>query len=146
MGVNNRWLSHDVETAVWKMLNGSIVKTTITGGIYKEGFRPTNSKKEDISIAVLSMTQDNPQLAVVNVNVFVPDTEQKINNVLEKIPNTARLAELAEKIKSAIDTALVAPQFLGIAFKVNYQRVFANQDNESKEHFNNLRIEFIIPN
>lgn len=146
MGVN-RLLTHDLETIVFKILNSSAeVKAAINGGIYKEAFRPSNSGKQDISLSVLDLTQDNPQIGICNINVYTQDLKKVINNSENYVPNTVKLEELAVKIKSAIEAALTNQQYSDIGFRVDKQKVFKNQDTESKEHFNNLRIEFLITN
>ena len=146
MGVN-RLLTHDLETIVWQILNSSTeVKSAINGGIYKEAFRPSNSGKQDISLSVLDLTQDNPQIGICNINVYTQDQKKVINTSENYVPYTVKLEELAVKIKSAIEAALTNPLYQNIGFRVDKQKVFKNQDTESKEHFNNLRIESLITN
>lgn len=147
MGVNGKLISQDVETILYKILNASAeLKGMISGQIYKEGYRPTNSGKEDVSVSTLALTQDQPQIAVCNINAYVPDLTQTIGTAKEYVPNTAKLKSVAEKIKQIIDTSLLDPLYKDFSVRVDYQRTFKNQDTETKEHFQNLRIELIIPN
>lgn len=147
MGVNGKLMTQDVETILFKILNGAPdVKSTINGQIYKDGYRPTNSGKEDISINVLAMSQDNPQIAMGNLNCYVPDLKQTIGTGTEYVPNSTKLKSVAEKVKTAIDDALTSPLYKDFSLRVEYQKTFKNQDTEAREHFQNLRIELIIPN
>jgi hypothetical protein len=146
MGVNNRLFSQDAETIIWKILNGSTeLKALVNGAIYKENFRPTNSKKEDICINTINLTQDNPQVGVFNINAYTQPIKQKINNLEEWIPDSPKLKKIAEKIKEVIDNALILPDYTDYSFRVMNQQTMQNQDSSSKEFFQNIRIEFTIP-
>lgn len=147
MGVNGKLISQDVETILYKILNGSAeFKSSISGQVYKDGYRPTNSGKEDVSISVLAMSQDNPQIAVVNLNCHVPDLMQSVSGSPENVPNSPKLKLIAEEAKATIDEALTNPLYKDFSLRVDYQKTFKNQDPEAREHFQNLRIELIIPN
>lgn len=147
MGVNSKLISQDVETILYKILNGSAeFKSTINGQIYKDGYRPTNSGKEDVSISVLAMSQENPQIAVVNLNCYVLDRTETISGSTEYVPNSPKLKLIAEKAKATIDEALTSTLYKDFSLRVDYQKTFKNQDPEAREHFQNLRIELIIPN
>lgn len=143
MGVNGKLMSQDVETILFKILNGSSsLKSMISGMIYKEGYRPTNSDKEDISVSTLALSMDQPQVAVCNINAHVPDVAIRTAYV----PDSVKLRALADKIKEVIDTALLDPLYKDLSFRIDYQKTFKNQDSEMHQHFQNLRLELIIPN
>lgn len=147
MGVNGKLISQDVETIIFKVLNTATdFKSLISGQIYKDNYRPTNSGKEDVSINVLALSMENPQIAMVNINCHVPDLKQTISNATEYVPNSAKLKAIAEKAKETIDTALLNSLYKDFSMRVDYQKTFKNQDTEAREHFQNLRIELIIPN
>ncbi len=145
MGV--RYFSNDVDSVLYKILNSSAEVTgSISGKIYKGGFRPTNSSKEDISINTIACTQDNPQIAVSNINIYVKDLELNINNLQQYAPHSKRLDELGKLCKKALDEAITLPEYKLISFRVTSQKDFQNQDVEIREHFQNLKIELIINN
>ena len=147
MGVNGKLMSQDVETILYKILNASSeLKNLISGNIYKDGYRPTNSGKEDISIGTLAISQDNPQIAVCNVNIYTPDLKQSLGSSIEYIPNSSKLKSLAEKVKQVLDLALLDPLYKDFSIRIDYQKTFKNEDTEAREHFQNLRTELIIPN
>ena len=147
MGVNGKLISQDVETIIFKVLNTATdFKSLISGQIYKDNYRPTNSGKEDVSINVLALSMENPQIAMVNINCHVPDLMQSLGGKTEYVPNSAKLKAVAEKAKQTIDAALLNPLYKDFSMRVDYQKTFKNQDAEAREHFQNLRIELIIPN
>lgn len=146
MAVKNRLFSQDVETIIWKICNSSsALKALINGGIYKEGFRPTNSKKEDICINTLSLTQDNPQIGLFNINIYCKAIKEKFEGVDEYLPNTVKLAQISDVIRLVIESELVSGEYKDCAFNIVKQKTFENQGAASKEFYQNIQLQFIIP-
>ena len=140
-------ITQDIDTLLYKILNASSdLKTLINGKIYKGGFRPTNSGKEDISINTIALTRSQPQIAASNINIHIPDVQTTIGGNVEFAPDTVKLKSVGEKAISVINAALVSSVQSGHSVRVSDQRTFRNDDNETKEHFQNIRIELIIPN
>lgn len=146
MAVKNRLFSQDVESKIYKICDkSSELKALISGKIYKEGFRPTNSKKEDVCINTISLTQDNPQIGVFNVNIYTKALKKKIEDATEDIPDTIKLKAIADVILNLIETELISDDFKDCAFKILNQQTFKNQDSTQKEYYQNIRLQFIIP-
>ena len=142
MGV--KIISQDLETIIYKMLNVSAIKDAINGGIYKEAFRPTNSGKIDICVNVLTLTQDNPQIGIANINIYVQDKKQTINTVENFIPNSSLIKSITDVVIGVINNSLNNPEYGNIGFTVINQKTYPNQDNEIKEHFQNIQVQFTI--
>ena len=142
MGV--KIISQDLETIIYKMLNVSAIKDVINGGIYKEAFRPTNSGKIDICVNVLTLTQENPQIGIANINIYVQDKKQTINTVENYIPNSTLIKSITDVVIGVINNSLNNPEYRNIGFTVINQKTYPNQDNEIKEHFQNIQVKFII--
>ena len=142
MGV--KIISQDLETIIYKMLNVSAIKDAINGGIYKEAFRPTNSGKIDICVNVLTLTQENPQIGIANINIYVQDIKQTINTVENFIPNSTLIKSITDVVIGVINNSLNNPEYGNIGFTVINQKTYPNQDNEIKEHFQNIQVQFTI--
>ena len=142
MGV--KIISQDLETIIYKMLNVSAIKDVINGGIYKEAFRPTNSGKIDICVNVLTLTQENPQIGIANINIYVQDKKQTINTVENYIPNSSLIKSITDVVIGVINNSLNNPEYGNIGFTVINQKTYPNQDNEIKEHFQNIQVQFTI--
>ena len=142
MGV--KIISQDLETIIYKMLNVSAIKDAINGGIYKEAFRPTNSGKIDICVNVLTLTQENPQIGIANINIYVQDKKQTINTVENFIPNSSLIKSITDVVVGVINSSLNNPEYGNIGFTVINQKTYPNQDNEIKEHFQNIQVQFTI--
>lgn len=146
MDVRNRLFSQDVETIIWKLLNASSdLKALITGDIYKEGFRPTNSKKEDVCISTISLTQNNPQIGLFNINAYTKALKQKIDETDEDIPNSKKLGQISDVIKDIIEKEFETGAFKDCAFSLDNQMTIRNQDSAIKEFYQNIRLQVIIP-
>lgn len=129
----------DQINALYKILDESSIKTTISGAIYKLR-RPLNSKKEDVVINSITIGEGNVQAGVVNVNIHVPDIKVKIDDDMQNQPNTKRLGEL---------TAMA----FGILEEVSsddYSFFIASsniiEESEVNSHFQNIRLNFTFYN
>jgi hypothetical protein len=121
---------------LYDKLDGSLLKETITGKIYKNGVRPAGSTKEDIVINVIVLTSEQFQRGIANVNLYVPDITVNLEGKQQLMPDSIRLAHLAE---------LALPIFLEsasqeYAFDLGDQHELA--EPETKQHYINLRIDF----
>lgn len=85
----------DIKDDVYKVVDSSEIKTSVTGGIYKRK-RPIYPKgialKEDVCIAILANRTSQEQESFVNVNIYVQDED--VNG--QKEENTKRLRELCQ--------------------------------------------------
>lgn len=129
----------DTVDLIWNHLNSSSLNQVLTGNIYKKK-RPQNSTQEDIVINSLPVSNEQLQQAIVNVNIFVPDVEHSINGSQEKMANWARLKGLA----------FLAVEDLKDGRSGDYtwdiQQQQDIEDEESGQHFINIRVQFYIAN
>ena len=84
----------DQDNILYGKLIASPLKQAITGGVYKAQ-RPLNSQNEDVVINGLPISDGTVQLGRGNVNIYVPDVKTTIGGVLQTMPNTHRLGQLA---------------------------------------------------
>lgn len=129
----------DTDSILFRLLNGSPLKTEINGGIYCGDDRPENSELEDVCINSIDLTQDYlPQLGTSNVNIYVSDTTKKIAGKQQLKANRTRLKELAEMAIATLKQANV-PDLNVI---VTSQTTLA--ESTIKQHYVNIRIEWFI--
>lgn len=79
-----------------KYLEGTSLPGEITG-VITDLDRPKNSKKEDVCISLLSNEIGQLQMAVVNVNIYVPDI-LKNNQYVENKPRTRKLQRVCADV------------------------------------------------
>lgn len=86
-----------VQGDVYALLRESPLAASLTGGIYRAGFRPRDSRLEDAVVTFTSGQAGQVQEGVVTVNIYVPDIDPYGNGVLvEDGERTAELEHLAQ--------------------------------------------------
>lgn len=112
----------------------SAIGTTLTGGVYQIE-RPLDSNLEDIVVGTLPF--DENQIAVCNVNIFVPDKAVGIAGKPNMVADLKRLGELTDIVVDALDQDTDLGQ--------NYHYRITNQSlldvPDTDQHFVNLRLE-----
>lgn len=71
-----------------------ILCSMISGDIYREGYRPRDSKKEDVVVIFTTGQTGQIERGVVTVNIYVPDIKPFKNGVL--VQDGKRTAELEQ--------------------------------------------------
>lgn len=64
---------HQIQTDVYNLLKASTLVSNLSGGIYRKGLRPRDSKLEDLVVIFTTATGEQVQQGVVTLNIYVPD-------------------------------------------------------------------------
>ena len=64
-----------VQTDIIDLLRNSELAAEVSGDIYRRGYRPRDSRAEDIIVAFTTGLPDEVQTGVVTVNIFLPDID-----------------------------------------------------------------------
>lgn len=67
--------SKQVQTDIIDLLQNSELAAEVTGEIYRKGYRPRDSRKEDIIVIFTTGLPDEIQTGVVTVNIYLPDID-----------------------------------------------------------------------
>ena len=81
-----------IQGDVYAMLRDSDLARGLSGGVYRSGQRPRDSRLEDAVVVFTAGTPTQIQAGVVTVNVFYGDTERDADGVMYE--DGARGAEL----------------------------------------------------
>ena len=73
--------SKQVQTDIIDLLQNSELAAEVTGEIYRKGYRPRDSRKEDIIVIFTTGLPDEIQTGVVTVNIYLPDIDPYSNGV-----------------------------------------------------------------
>lgn len=123
-----------VEEDVYMLLRNSLLKTSISGSLYRDGMRPINSVNEDAIVSFLTGIDGEIQTGVLNLNIYVPD----IVSNKQKVKNISRCSELE----------VLANDFIqSLSLYGDYQFSLDNmiqtfKSDEIDQHFVNCRIKF----
>lgn len=131
--------SIETDDILFGILNASAeLKAALSGGIYVQGERPENSGKEDVVINNIFLSHEVPQNGTSNVNIHVPDKQERIGRTEQFKANRERIRELTAIVLSVLKSANIT----GLSIRVSTEAVV--KEPNISEHYNNLRIEWNI--
>lgn len=130
-----------IETDFYKAVKNTRLYRKVTGEIYKDGFRPRDSAKEDIVVRLTTVSGGQVQDGVITLLVFVPDIDASGSGDLKR--DTARLTKLEDlgaKIVEELRCEL--PDYDNIKLQYGVQ----TYPDDKKEHFISIRLLFSFVN
>ena len=87
----------EIQDHVWRLLRGSALAGELSGGVYKAGFRPRDSRKEDAIVKYTTGISDQIQEGIVTINIYVPDIDPYNDGVMaEDGSRTAQIERMAQ--------------------------------------------------
>lgn len=90
--------SKQIQGDIYKLLKDSTLYTMISGEVYRQGYRPRDSRKEDAVVIFTTGLPNQIQTGIVTVNIFVPDIDPYDNGVwVEDGERTERVERLAQE-------------------------------------------------
>lgn len=129
--------SKQVQGDVYRLLKDSTLYTLISGEVYRNGYRPRDSRKEDAIVIFTTGLPDEIQTGVVTVNIFVPDIDPYNNGVW--VEDGARTEEL-EKLADAWVDSLTA-EVSNYKFKLQ-QTIYTEEDKDIRQHFVVVKLKY----
>lgn len=73
--------AHKVQDDIIALLRESELVDYVTGKVYPEGYRPRDSRKEDIVVIFVTGTPEQVERGAVTLNIYVPDITPYNNGV-----------------------------------------------------------------
>ena len=64
-----------IQGDIRKLLMDSTLYTKISGEVYRNGYRPRDSRREDAVVIFTAGMPEQIQTGVVTINIFVPDID-----------------------------------------------------------------------
>lgn len=127
-----------VQGDIYRLLKDSTLYTMISGEVYRQGYRPRDSRLEDAVVIFNSGLADQIQSGVVIVQIFVPDIDPYGNGVLvENGQRTEELEALAQRWADSL-TAEVS------CYKFKLQRTICTDEAEEiNQHFVVVPLEYL---
>lgn len=86
--------SSQVENDILAMLEGSALRASISGKVYRQGYRPRDSRKEDIVVVFVDGTPGQVEHGAVTINIYIPDLTPYKNG--QYVKDGARLAVIEQ--------------------------------------------------
>lgn len=126
-----------VQGDIYQMLQGSELASAISGEVYRKGYRPRDSKKEDAVVIFTTGLTDEIQTGVVTVNIYVPDIESADNGVL--IEDGERTEEIEALAQQWVDSLTADKSCYKFSLQ---QTIRTDEDEDIHQHFVVVRLHY----
>ena len=119
-----------VQGDIYQLLKDSTLYTMISGDVYRNGYRPRDSRLEDAVVIFTAGLPDQIQTGVVTINIFVPDIDPYDNGVfVEDGQRTEELECLAAEWVESLSADVSCYKF-----KLQ-QTIYTEEETEINQHF-----------
>ena len=119
-----------VQSDVLALLKSSALPSMISGGVYRNGYRPRDSKQEDAIVIFTTGLPTEIQTGIVTVNIYVPDIDPFANGVL--VEDGQRCEELERAAALWADSLTCAVS--NYKFKLQ-QTIYTEEEPDINQHF-----------
>lgn len=119
-----------IQGDIYRLFKGSTLYTMISGDVYRNGYRPRDSRLEDAVVIFTAGLPDQIQTGVVTVNIFVPDIDPYDNGVfVEDGQRTEELERLAQAWVDSLTAAVSCYKFKLM------QTIYTEEEADINQHF-----------
>lgn len=119
-----------IEGDIYAMLRNSTLSTMISGGVYRKGYRPKDSKLEDAIVIFTGGFSTEIQTGVVTVNIYVPDIDPYDNGTL--VEDGGRTAELELLAKEWVKSLTLDRSNYNFSLS---QTIYTEEEPSINQHF-----------
>lgn len=121
----------------YHLLKDGALSSLVSGDVYREGYRPRDSRLEDAVVIFTAGLPDQIQTGVVTVNLFVPDIDPYGNGVL--VEDGERCEILERKASLWVDSLTLA--------KTNYnidlmETIHTERDEDIHQSFIVIKLKY----
>lgn len=129
--------SKQIQGDVYQMLKNSLLGVSLSGKVYREGYRPRDSRLEDAVVIFTTGLPDQIQTGVVVVNIFVPDIDPYNNGVM--VENGARTEQIEALAESWVESLTTARS--NYKFRLA-QTIMTDEEPSIAQHFVTVRLRY----
>lgn len=119
-----------VQGDIYRLFKGSTLYTMISGDVYRNGYRPRDSRLEDAVVIFTAGLPDQIQTGMVTVNIYVPDIDPYDNGVF--VEDGRRTEELERLAQAWVDSLTAAVSCY--KFKL-MQTIYTEEEADINQHF-----------
>lgn len=129
--------AHKVQTDIMALLADSELCAELSGEVYRKGYRPRDSRLEDIVVTFVAGTPAQVERGAVTLNIFVPDITPYDDGVY--IEDGRRVADI-EELASRWVKSLTANKS---NYKFKLLRTISTDNDEAiHQHFVAVQLEY----
>ncbi|MBO7263058.1 MAG: hypothetical protein J6U93_00895 [Alistipes sp.] len=129
--------AHKVQTDIMALLADSELCAELSGEVYRNGYRPRDSRLEDIVVTFVAGTPAQVERGAVTLNIFVPDITPYNNGVyVEDGQRTSHIEVLADHWVQSLTTSRAN-------YKFKLLRTISTDNDEAiHQHFVVVQLEY----
>lgn len=129
--------AHKVQTDIMALLADSELCAEVSGEVYRYGYRPRDSRLEDIVVTFVTGTPSQVERGAVTLNIFVPDIIPYNDGVyVEDGHRTSYIEEIADRWVQSLTTSRTNYRF-------NLLRTISTDNDEAiHQHFVVVQLEY----
>ena len=132
----------EIQDDIYQLLRQSTLTGTLTGKVYKDGYRPRDSGKEDAIVIFTAGVPGQIESGIVTVNIFVPDIDPYDNGIWVK--DGERCGQIEAEAQKWVDsiTAGVIP---GYIIRLN-TTIHTEEEPAIRQHFVVIKLKYKYAN
>ena len=133
--------AHKVQTDIMTLLADSELCAEVSGEVYRNGYRPRDSRLEDIVVTFVTGTPAQIERGAVTLNIFVPDIAPYDNGVyVEDGQRTSYIEVLADRWVQSLTLSRTN-------YKFKLLRTISTDNDEAiHQHFVTVQLEYQFKN
>lgn len=126
-----------IQGDIYRMLKESNLATMITGQIYRNGYRPRDSRKEDAVVIFTTGTSGQRPAGVITINIFVSDIDPYANGLyVEDGQRTEQLESAALQWTESLTTGKSDYKFS------LQQTIYTEEEPDIHQHFIVVKLKY----
>lgn len=131
--------AEQVVTDVMSLLEHSTLSNEVTGKVYREGYRPRDSRDEDIIVGFVTGTPRQVEYGAVTLHIYVADIVNADGTSLKDGRRVAQIEQLADAWVSSIKSTT--------NYKFNLLRTISSiADETSSQHIVVVQLDYQYKN
>lgn len=119
-----------IQGDIYRLLKNSTLSEALTGEVYRNGYRPRDSRLEDVIVTFTAGLADEIETGVVTINIYVPDIDPYDNGVW--VEDGARTEEVEQMAQAWVDDLTADRSNYLFSLK---QTITTVEEAETREHF-----------
>ena len=127
----------EIQTDIFDLIKASPLANAISGGVYRAGLRPRDSKLEDITVSFVSGLPNQIQTGIIAICIYVPDIDPYGNGAF--VEDGARTELLERLSQNWLDT--IPARSTDYVLRLQ-DTITTIEDEEIKQHFVSVMLHY----
>ena len=122
-----------VEADIYRLVKTSAIATAISGGVYRDGTRPKDSKLEDAIVIFITALDGQNQFGEVNINIYVPQ-KSFTGSTIKDLKRCTELEVICQQFFDSLPTNNYLFSLGGV--------IYTGEQYDIDQHYVNVKLRF----